>query len=239
MSERLFGSKDDTERAEMQFDLQFHSGTLIGGEPPASDPNPAPAPTPAEPPKPEPAPADPPKPGEPEPKPGEPPEDPENKEPEKPEGAPEKYELTVPEGLTLNEAGLEKVTGLFKELNLTNEQAQRLVDAEGEYIKEMVQKQNEAWQQTVDGWKEDATKEFGTKLQEELSNVARVFNQFATPEEAQALKEDLEWSGLGNKKEWIRFLSKIGKQLAEDKLVEAQPIKPKKSIAEVLYPDNP
>jgi hypothetical protein len=141
---------------------------------------------------------------------------------EKPEGAPEKYELTVPEGLTLNEAGLEKVTGLFKELNLTNEQAQRLVNAEGEYIKELAQKQNEAWQQTVDGWKEDTTKEFGTKLQEELSNVARVFNQFATPEEAQALKEDLEWSGLGNKKEWVRFLSKIGKQLAEDKLVEAK-----------------
>lgn len=146
----------------------------------------------------------------------------EKKEEEKPEGAPEKYELTVPEGLTLNEAGLEKVSGLFKELNLTNEQAQQLINAEGEHIKELAQKQNEAWQQTVDGWKEDTTKEFGTKLQEELSNVARVFNQFATPEETKALKEDLEWSGLGNKKEWVRFLSKIGKQLAEDKLVEAK-----------------
>jgi len=163
----------------------------------------------------------------------------EEKKDEKPEGAPEKYELTVPEGLTLNEAGLEKVSGLFKELNLTNEQAQQLINAEGEHIKELAQKQNEAWQQTVDGWKEDTTKEFGTKLQEELSNVARVFNQFATPEEAQALKEDLEWSGLGNKKEWVRFLSKIGKQLAEDKLVEAPPAQPKKSIAEVLYPNNP
>lgn len=158
---------------------------------------------------------------------------------EKPEGAPEKYELTVPEGLTLNEAGLEKVSGLFKGLNLTNEQAQQLINAEGEHIKELAQKQNEAWQQTVDGWKETTTKEFGTKLQEELSNVARVFNQFATPEETKALKEDLEWSGLGNKKEWVRFLSKIGKQLAEDKLVEAPPVQPKKSIAEVLYPDNP
>ena len=69
----------------------------------------------------------------------------EEKKDEKPEGAPEKYELAVPEGLTLNEAGLEKVSGLFKELNLTNEQAQQLVNAEGEHIKELAQKQNEAW----------------------------------------------------------------------------------------------
>ena len=55
--------------------------------------------------------------------------DPKEGEEKKPEGAPEAYaDFTMPEGFTLADAEKEKVTGLFRELNLSQDGAQKLVD---------------------------------------------------------------------------------------------------------------
>ncbi|MCV5473515.1 peptidase, partial [Escherichia coli] len=53
----------------------------------------------------------------------------EKKEGDKPEGAPEKYEFQAAEGVELDADALKDFEPVARELNLTNEQAQKLVDA--------------------------------------------------------------------------------------------------------------
>ncbi|HBF39779.1 MAG TPA: hypothetical protein DDW50_21005 [Firmicutes bacterium] len=241
MIDSFNGPQDDTVQAITHIDLQHHAGSLLG-DPPAADPNPAPAPAPnpapADPPTPEPTPADPPKPTEPEPKPGDPPKDPgktdpEKKEPEKPEGVPEKYEFTAPEGMVLNEANTEKVTGLFKELNLTNEQAQKLVNAEGDYLKE-VQKSNEAeWNKTTEGWKDETLKAYGNNWDKEKIFGAKFRDQFIDKETA----DFMDKMGLFNHPGIVKMMINGGHALAEDHLEEGSKthVKSDKEVLEEFY----
>lgn len=55
--------------------------------------------------------------------------EPKKDEPAKPEGAPESYEaFTVPEGFQMDEGRMTEASTLFKELNLTQAQAQKAID---------------------------------------------------------------------------------------------------------------
>ncbi|ECD9384239.1 peptidase [Salmonella enterica subsp. salamae] len=158
---------------------------------------------------------------------------PDDKE-QKPEGAPEKYEFKPAEGQELDTAALEQFEPIARELNLTNEQAQKMVDLYGTKIMPMVQQQQaEAWQKTTEQWAADvkADKEIGgDKLTGNLSAAQRALAQFGTPE----LKEYLEGTGLGNHPELVKAFIKIGKAMSEDGMVDGSN-QGQRSAAEVLY----
>lgn len=143
---------------------------------------------------------------------------PDDKE-QKPEGAPEKYEFKPAEGQELDTAALEQFEPIARELNLTNEQAQKMVDLYGTKIMPMVQKQQaEAWQKTTEQWAADvkADKEIGgDKLTANLSAAQRALEQFGDPE----LKEYLDSTGLGNHPALVKAFIKVGKAMSEDKVV--------------------
>lgn len=153
---------------------------------------------------------------------------------QKPEGAPEKYEFKPAEGQELDTAALEQFEPIARELNLTNEQAQKMVDLYGAKIMPMVQQQQvEAWQKTTEQWAADvkADKEIGgDKLTGNLSAAQRALAQFGTPE----LKEYLEGTGLGNHPELVKAFVKIGKAMSEDGMVDGSN-QGQRSAAEVLY----
>ncbi|EOT7446752.1 peptidase [Enterobacter roggenkampii] len=213
-----------------------------GGTAPApSEPAPAaPAPT-AEPSQPE---GEKPQPGAE----GDKPTDPENPEAEKdgekdkpkdekgkkPEGAPEKYEFKPAEGQELDTAALEQFEPIARELNLTNEQAQKMVDLYGTQILPMVQKQQaEAWQKTTEQWAADvkADKEIGgDKLTASIGVAQRALETFGTPE----LKEYLNSTGLGNHPDLIKFCVKVGQAMSEDKVLTGNE-HGQRSAAQVLY----
>ncbi|MWF13618.1 peptidase [Escherichia coli] len=213
-----------------------------GGTAPApSEPAPAaPAPT-AEPSQPE---GEKPQPGAE----GDKPTDPENPEAEKdgekdkpkdekgkkPEGAPEKYEFKPAEGQELDSAALEQFEPIARELNLSNEQAQKMVDLYGTKILPMVQQQQaEAWQKTTEQWAADvkADKEIGgDKLTGSISVAQRALDTFGDPD----LKEYLNASGLGNHPGLIKFCVKVGKAMSEDGMVTGKEAG-QRSAAEVLY----
>jgi hypothetical protein len=66
-------------------------------------------------------------------------------DPEKPEGAPEKYNLGR-KGVELDQEALKGFEPLARDRNLTNEQAQKMVDLYGEKLLPQIQKQQtEAW----------------------------------------------------------------------------------------------
>ncbi|MDV7071323.1 peptidase [Citrobacter werkmanii] len=158
---------------------------------------------------------------------------PDDKE-QKQDGAPEKYEFKPAEGQELDTAALEQFEPIARELNLTNEQAQKMVDLYGIKIMPMVQQQQaEAWQKTTEQWAADvkADKEIGgDKLTGNLSAAQRALAQFGTPE----LKEYLEGTGLGNHPELVKAFIKIGKAMSEDGMVDGSN-QGQRSAAEVLY----
>ncbi|MDT7481756.1 peptidase [Citrobacter portucalensis] len=138
---------------------------------------------------------------------------------QKQEGAPEKYEFKPAEGQELDAAALEQFEPIARELNLTNEQAQKMVDLYGTKIMPMVkQQQVEAWQKTTEQWAADvkADKEIGgDKLTANLSAAQRALEQFGDPE----LKEYLDTTGLGNHPALVKAFIKVGKAMSEDKVV--------------------
>ncbi|EOG8081189.1 peptidase [Citrobacter koseri] len=157
----------------------------------------------------------------------------EKKEDDKPEGAPEKYEFQAAEGVELDTEALKDFEPVARELNLTNEQAQKLVDAYPKILAGVQQRQAEAWQAQTEQWAADvkADKEIGgDKLTTNLSAAQRALDQFGTPE----LKEYLNTTGLGNHPDLVKTFVKIGKAMSEDGMVTGSN-DGQRSAAEVLY----
>ncbi|EAA8821708.1 peptidase [Salmonella enterica subsp. enterica serovar Isangi] len=157
----------------------------------------------------------------------------EKKESDKPEGAPEKYEFQAAEGVELDTEALKEFEPVAREMNLTNEQAQKLVDVYPKILAGVQQRQAEAWQQTTEQWAADvkADKEIGgDKLPSNLSAAQRALDQFGTPE----LKEYLNTTGLGNHPDLVKTFVKIGKAMSEDGMVTGSN-DGQRSAAEVLY----
>ena len=139
-------------------------------------------------------------------------------EEQKQEGAPEKYEFTAGEGVELDSEALKDFEPVARDLNLTNEQAQKLVDAYPKILAGVQQRQAEAWQKQTEGWAETvkADKEIGgDKLTANLSAAQRALEQFGDPE----LKEYLDSTGLGNHPALVKAFIKVGKAMSEDKVV--------------------
>lgn len=130
--------------------------------------------------------------------------------------SPESYsDFKLPEGVELDSLALEKAAPIFKELDLTQEQAQKLVDLQAEMVQEGTRSQEETLNQLIDGWQEESKndKEFGGEKFEENAAVARLaVEKFGTPE----LKQLMEDHGVGSHPEMVRFMWNIGKLLKED-----------------------
>lgn len=151
----------------------------------------------------------------------------------KPDGAPEKYEFTAAEGVDLDTEALKDFEPVARELNLTNEQAQKLVDAYPKILAGVQQRQAEAWQAQTEEWAATvkADKEIGgDKLTANLGVAQRALDTFGTPE----LKEYLNGTGLGNHPELVKAFIKVGKAMSEDGMVTGKE-SGQRSAAEVLY----
>lgn len=152
----------------------------------------------------------------------------------KPEGAPEKYEFTAGEGVELDAEALKDFEPVARELNLTNEQAQKLVDAYSTKILPLVQKQQaEAWQKQTEGWAEavKADKEIGgANLTSSISSAQRALEIFGDAD----LKQYLNETGLGNHPALVKAFVKVGKAMSEDNMITGKE-SGQRSAAEVLY----
>lgn len=148
--------------------------------------------------------------------------------------APEKYEFTAGEGQELDKEAVAAFEPIARELGLSNEQAQKIVDVYGSTIMPQIAKQQEAaWQKQVTEWAETvkADKELGSV--ESIGNAQKAMDQFGTPE----LKQYLNDSGLGNHPELFRIFSKIGKAMSEDGFVSGSS-ENARSAADVLFGDS-
>lgn len=155
----------------------------------------------------------------------------------KTEGAPESYEFKAPEGGELDKEAVAQFEPIARELNLSQEQAQKLVDLYGSKVMPQLMKQQaDTWQKQVADWgtaaKEDA-EIGGDKFDGNLTRAKQAMDKFATPQ----LREFLETTGMGNHPELIRVFVKVGAAMSEDSLVTSNE-KGQRSAADVLYGKN-
>ncbi len=117
---------------------------------------------------------------------------------DEPKGAPEKYEdFNVPDGMELDTKLLDEALPVFKDLNLDQAGAQKLVDLHESFAKQVVEAQEEAWKTTMDDWREQAKndKEFGGQaFSESLATTKIAIDAFGSDE----FKQMLEVTGVGN-----------------------------------------
>lgn len=131
---------------------------------------------------------------------------------------PEAYDFKAPEGSELDAKLIEHFTPLAKELGLSNEQAQKVVDLVPQLQQRIAEQQAEAWGKQVQDWAEavKADKEIGgDNFQGSLVAVQKVMQQFGTPE----LKQMLEQTGMGNNPELVKLIVKVGKAMSEDQFI--------------------
>jgi len=99
---------------------------------------------------------------------------------------PEAYEFKVPEGMELDKEVADEITPLFKDLNLSQSNADKLVQVYTDKMLPMFAKrQQDAWQKETDGWKDAVAKDpeiGGNKFKQSVSDAQRTLNTIGTPE---------------------------------------------------------
>ncbi len=164
---------------------------------------------------------------------------------EKPKSeAPEKYEdFTLPKGFTMAEGALEAFNPVAKDLGLSQENAQKLINLYSTVQAKNIENINNAFAKEHEEMvaKVKADPEMGgDKYESNIKLASNVIGKFGN----KGVVEVLTATGLGDNPEVIRMFLKIGKAMGEDTFVNKDdgggggPTNPKKkSLGDVLYPD--
>jgi hypothetical protein len=137
--------------------------------------------------------------------------------PEAPAGAPEKYaDFKAPEGYTLDEETLKSATGLFKELNLSQDQAQKLVDLYAANSLQASEAPYKAWANLQKEWMSEISNRFpGEKANVVRSDIAKAINSSLPPSLARNLTKALDLTGAGSHPDVVEALSIMLRPLYE------------------------
>lgn len=152
---------------------------------------------------------------------------------------PEKYDLKLPEGALLDPSRVEKIQSFAKEKGLSNEQAQDLLNSENEAVSSFHSAQQEQLVRAREDWKKQVLEDKelgGDNLNKSVELAHRALNKFGSD----ALKDQLEKSGLGNHPELVRAFARIGKAMSEDKIIQSGNSSSgnRKSYEETFYGNN-
>lgn len=175
-------------------------------------------------------------------------------EPAKPD-EPIKYELKLPEGISVDPAQMETVTGILGKAKVAPEIAQELADFHTGALKNAAQAfsnaQVEAWNNHIIAQQKEvmADKEIGgnnwTKTKGEIEQGLQTFFGVTptTPENAperaahKAFVATLGIGGTGSNIHMLKFIHKAVSRGSEGKPVQGNgPSAPRKSAAELMYP---
>lgn len=135
------------------------------------------------------------------------------------EDAPKEIKLELSKDSALTNEELQAVSDYAKEKGLSQEDAQKLLDMREESVQRFREGQTALVEERKTNWLNDlkADKELGGEnFATSVSEASRVVKQFFSEE----FQKDLENSGLGNYKEFVRGFARIGKLVSDDKMVK-------------------
>lgn len=141
-------------------------------------------------------------------------------------GAPEAYEVKAPEGMEFDKAAFDAVEPVLRDLNLSNDAAQAVVNAYAEKIVPMIEERAKAAGEAIGAdmrrdWAQAAQAEFDGKegrptLQEAKALSRQAFLKFGVGgNESDEFLQLLQDSGLGSHPVMIRTFAGIGRAIGE------------------------
>ena len=168
-----------------------------------------------------------------------------------PEGAPEAYaDFTLPEGVTLDAETVKEATAVFKELNLPQAAAQKLVDFYTGKMQAAMDAPMQLWKEQQEKWVAEvkADPQLGKNLKGTLSNISKAIDTLAegNPKLATEFREAMDFTGAGNNPAFIRMMAAIAARVTEGTHVtgngptkesQARPGGEPKSLAQRLFPN--
>jgi len=140
---------------------------------------------------------------------------PETKEETKAESkVPEAYDLKAPEGAGLDAEGLKSFEPIFKEVGLSQEQAQKLVNLYGEKQASFVAEQKGIWEKQQSTWIDEfkSDKAFGgANTDASVQAAEKAWRHFGTAEDIRLVHQ----FGLANFPPLVKILARVGKEMGE------------------------
>jgi hypothetical protein len=152
-------------------------------------------------------------------------------------GAPEKYtDFKLPDGLKFDPALVEPFNAVAKELGLSQDGAQKIVDLQAQSVKAEIDARLDGFNKQVEGWGEASKKLFGTDFEKQFGLAAKAVERFGDAD----LKTLLRESGLGNHPSIIKAFNKIGAMMSEDQPVDGRRAGGEaKTTAELMFDKMP
>lgn len=155
---------------------------------------------------------------------------------------PDKYELTVPDGFEgIDTDVLNEATPVLKELNLTNEQADKLTPIAAQLVKKTMERAESAiTNRAIENrkqWAEAFDKDpeiGGANKQATIDFAAKAFDHYGI-KKGEGVRQLLEESGLGNHPDLIRFVAGVGRDLAEGTHDRGAAVTAPKAPEQTLY----
>lgn len=176
-----------------------------------------------------------------------------DKKPDAPQGAPEKYEaFKAPDGYEIDEKFAGEAQGLFKEMNLSQDQAQKLVDFYSGKVLELADAPYKAFEDLRNNWRKEviSDKDLGNGADglkpEVAATIARAVDSLP-PTIAKDFREALTLTGAGDNPAFVKAFYNLAQRLGEGSLVKGGGPSPggqsakgtMPSPAQALYPQLP
>lgn len=169
--------------------------------------------------------------------------------PATPSGAPDAYTFTPPEGITYDKSVLDAATPIFRELNLPQAAADKLVEfwntqakSQADVVDRAIAAQGEKWMTEV---KSDP--DIGPKLEQISADIGRMYDTFNNPKLVSDFKLAMNASMVGNNPAFIKVLHALAQSRLEGKPVTAGGPSPngqsptgkisRPSLAQAMYPN--
>lgn len=126
----------------------------------------------------------------------------------KPEGAPEKYaDFKLPEGYKFDPTELEKATVLFKDNNLSQDQAQKLVDFYAANSLQAAKAPYDAWANLQKDWQGEIASRFGDRAPTVRADINKAIDVALPPSLARNFRAGLDLTGAGTHPDIVEALS--------------------------------
>lgn len=174
-------------------------------------------------------------------------------------GAPEKYaDFKVPDGVTLDAKTLEAATPIFKDLGLTQDQAQKLIDFQTAQMKELAAAPKAVFEQVNAEWsaKTLADPEISgavsggkTGIDAVKYDISRALDSISDPKLKSEFRDVMNVTGAGNHPAFVKTFWKLSQRIAEGSHVPGSNPSPagqrapgssdRPTAAQAMYPKLP
>jgi hypothetical protein len=166
--------------------------------------------------------------------------------------APKEFtEFKTPEGFTLDTEVVKEANTLFKDIDVSQADAQRLVDFYIKHTKEAHEAPFNAWTEKQDDWRNQINSDSelgGSKLNGVKASIGKLLDSLGDTKTAAEFREAMDYTGAGNNPAVVRFLFRMAQKLTEGGPVRGGGPSPESmrspgvgapSAAQAIYPNLP